>query len=155
MPPTVYVPPTVCRDDLTADSVFLAGGITNCPDWQADAINLFPSWTVLYNPRRPNFPIHDPTAAAGQVAWEFEHLAKADVVLFWFAGGESVQPIVLFELGSHARSDKPIVVGCDPTYLRRQDVVLQLGHLRPNIHVHDTLADTAAAAVATIGTIRG
>lgn len=132
-------------------SLFLAGGITDCPDWQAEACEHLASTPIaVFNPRRANFPIHDPTAAQGQIDWEFRHLDRADAVLFWFASGPSVQPIALYELGSHAAGGKLMVVGADPQYVRRQDVVLQLGHIRPDLHVFDTLAETCTYAKRTL-----
>ena len=134
------------RYDGAPPSLFLAGGITNCPDWQTEAIELLAGFPgVLFNPRRADFPIDDPSAAADQIAWEFEHLRRAEVVLFWFAESVSVQPIALYELGAHAATGKLIVVGTDPRYQRRADVVLQLGLVRPDVKVHSTLADTCAA----------
>ena len=45
--------------------LFLAGGITNCELWQNDIIKLLKDKEELtiYNPRRKNFPINDPSAA--------------------------------------------------------------------------------------------
>ena len=127
--------------DGTAPSVFLAGGITGCPDWQADAARcLAPLPVAVLNPRRRDFPIGDPTAATAQVDWEYRHLRRADVVVFWFPdSGPVPQPIALYELGAHAASGKPIAVGADPGYVRRTDVVLQLGHARPDVVVRDNI----------------
>jgi hypothetical protein len=128
-------------------SVFLAGEITDCPDWQAAALSYLdgPDVAVL-NPRRADFPIHDPSATQQQIDWEYRHLRHASVILFWFAGGPSIQPIALYELGAHAASGKPLVVGCDPDYLRRADVLYQLGHVRPELTVFVSLAATCQAA---------
>lgn len=132
-------------------SVFLAGGITDCVDWQADARNRLdgPNRAIL-NPRRANFPIHDPSAAQQQIDWEYRHLQLAQVVLFWFAGGPSVQPIALYELGAHAIAGKPLAVGCDASYLRRSDVFYQLGHVRPGLTIFDSLAETCQAAASLL-----
>lgn len=127
--------------------VFLAGGITGCPDWQAEARReLDPLPVAILNPRRADFPIHDPGAAAEQIAWEYDHLHRAAVVLFWFpdSGPVVVQPIALYELGAHAAAGTPIAVGTDPRYVRRADVVLQLGHVRPEVTVRDDLAAVCA-----------
>lgn len=132
--------------------LFLAGGITGCPDWQADARQLLAGADIaVANPRRAALPIDDPGAAEEQIRWEFAHLRRADVVLFWFAAGPSIQPIALYELGAHAANPaKRIVVGADPGYLRRPDVVIQVGLVRPELAVLDSLADTCAAALAEI-----
>lgn len=52
---------------------FLAGGTTNCPNWQNEVISNFNKFDakfpgqldglVLFNPRRENFLIDDPDAA--------------------------------------------------------------------------------------------
>lgn len=78
-------------------SIFLAGGITGCQDWQKKlAGDLEDLDIVVFNPRRENFPIHDPSAAKAQITWEYVHLRKASMISFWF-GPETIQPIVLFD----------------------------------------------------------
>jgi len=127
--------------------LFLAGGITNCPDWQAKiikGIKKLPDLTV-YNPRRKDFPIGDPNAAEEQITWEFVHLSNADVVLFWFSRG-SLNPIVLLELGKYAlASDKPVIIGIDPEYERKQDVIIQTQLSRPDVVIADSLEDMIEA----------
>jgi hypothetical protein len=128
--------------------LFLAGGISNCPDWQTEAAELLrdvPGLTVL-NPRRSAFDLADPAAAAEQIAWEYAHLRRSDVVLFWFAPGGSVQPITLYELGVHVTRGVPLAVGADPEYPRRLDVEVQLSLARPGLRVHSTVAATVAQA---------
>lgn len=118
-------------------SVFMAGGITGCPDWQADAIELFRRYDadmVLYNPRRKDFPIGDPDAAEEQIRWEHDHLRKAHAIMFWFCY-DTVQPIVLYELGAWSMMPKPIFVGVHPGYQRRQDVEIQTALARPDVVV--------------------
>ncbi len=127
--------------------LFLAGGITNCPDWQSKIIKdikKLPNLTV-YNPRRKDFPIGDPNAAEAQVTWEFIHLLNADVILFWFSKG-SLNPIVLFELGRYGLSgDRPIIVGIDPEYERKQDVIIQTQLSRPDVVIADSLEEMTDA----------
>lgn len=113
--------------------VFLAGGITGCPDWQRAMVELLHDTNVtLLNPRRADFPIGDPDAAYEQIAWEYRHLRKADGVLFWFPC-ETICPIVLYELGAWSTTNKPIFVGVHPRYQRRQDVEIQTKLVRPNV----------------------
>jgi len=133
--------------------LFLAGGITGCPDWQQDAVSMLrdvPDLVVL-NPRRTPFPIHDPDSAAEQIGWEFRHLDRADVVLFWFTDAPSDQPIVWYELGVHAATGRvPVAVGADPAFHRRRDVELQLALARPALPVPTTLPGTVPAARALL-----
>ena len=120
-------------------SVFLAGGITNCPDWQQQMSEMLSqtSLTVL-NPRRANFPIEDPDAAQKQIEWEHAHLRKATAVLFWFPC-ETLCPIVLYELGAWSMTEKQIFVGSHPDYLRRQDVEIQTLLQRPEVAIQYSL----------------
>lgn len=112
-------------------TLFLAGGITNCPDWQAEIVEKLKSTNlILMNPRRTDFPIHDPNAANFQIRWEHKHLAKADAILFWFPC-ETLCPIVLYELGAWVGRSKKLFIGVHPDYKRRQDVEIQTRLERP------------------------
>jgi len=127
--------PTIPRFSPREKLLFLAGGIQGCPDWQSDMVSLLhdTSWVVL-NPRRTNFPIHDPTAADAQIQWEYDHLRYADVILFWFPC-ETLCPIVLYELGAWSMTKKPLYVGVHPDYQRRQDVEIQTRLSRPDVRI--------------------
>jgi len=139
-----------------APSLFLAGGITNCPMWQDEMIEALRGQSVcndltIYNPRRQDFDITNPKATEEQICWEFAKLRDADVVSFWFAPG-SVNPIVFYELGmwGNARGGRPMCVGCDPAFTRTQDVVMQTRLARPEISVQsslEALVDQVVAAV--------
>ena len=117
-------------------SVFLAGGITGCWDWQEAAIDELSKYDdtdnlVVYNPRRENFPIEDPNAAQEQIEWEFKYLHQVDIFSMYFTAGQSTQPICMYELGVHlARfelSYKPLsaIVSVEDGYVRSQDVEIQ------------------------------
>jgi hypothetical protein len=70
-----------------APSVFLAGDITGCPNWQRRAmlqLDAVGSPAVVLNPRRESFPVGQADATREQVAWEYEHLRIADVISLWF-----------------------------------------------------------------------
>jgi hypothetical protein len=121
-------------------SVFLAGGISGCWDWQSRITDLVEEKgldIVLLNPRRENFDITDPTMSRQQIIWEREHLIKADIILFWFPS-ETMCPITLYELGFWTNSDKPLIIGCDENYQRRFDVEIQTSLSRDTV-VHDSL----------------
>lgn len=118
---------------LRGSSLFLAGGITNCPDWQAEMVPMLRTayeplgmpWDVtVCNPRRADFPIDDPSAADAQIKWEHEYLRACSMISFWFPK-ETLCPIVLYELGAWSMTNKKIFVGMDPDYQRRQDVEIQ------------------------------
>jgi hypothetical protein len=127
--PTIYEPGPRPRPR----AVFLAGGITGCPDWQQRMVSLLSkSDMILLNPRRENFPIHDPDAAVEQITWEHNHLRRADAILFWFPW-QSTCPIVLYELGAWSKGNKQIFVAMDPQYERRRDVEIQTVLVRPDM----------------------
>jgi hypothetical protein len=140
-PPTEYEPQ---QNDI---SLFLAGGITLCPDWQAEMIErLSATDLVLLNPRRPDFPIGDPSAARGQIEWEHEHLRLSTAILFWFPC-ETLCPIVLYELGAWSKTHKRLFLGVHPQYQRRQDVRIQTSLVRPEITIVYDLAALAASVI--------
>ena len=123
--------------------VFLAGGITNCPNWQQEVIAALriekqkvhkPDCLVVFNPRRENFPIHDPNAVQEQIEWEFKCLEQSDIFSMYFCSGESDQPICMYELGRHLNriSSKGgwdfadhAVITVEDGYRRRADVLIQ------------------------------
>ncbi len=120
-------------------SVFLAGGISNCIDWQAEVTAcLADANLVLLNPRRSNFPIDNPAESEAQIKWEFDHLKKATAVLFWFPS-ETLCPITLYELGKESMTEKPLFVGIHPNYQRRSDVEIQTRLARPDVAIVYTL----------------
>lgn len=124
-------------DHLTDLTVFPAGGITGCPDWQSDVITslIDQPRLVLVNPRRENFDTKNPSESLFQIQWEYRHLRKCDVTLFWFPK-ETLCPITLYELGNTAASGRKMIVGCHPEYARLLDVQEQLRLCRPDVKVY-------------------
>ncbi len=125
-------------------SVFLAGGISNCPDWQAQLLELLrdTNWLVL-NPRREDFDLSDSRMAEMQIEWEYRHLALSDAIAFWFPP-QTLCPITLYELGKWSMTNKPLLIGVDPLYARRFDVIVQTRLARPNVTVTDSLEGLTA-----------
>jgi hypothetical protein len=86
--------------------VFLAGGITNCEEWQKVVINYFKeNWKhergiIFLNPRRDSFDVTNPNATREQIEWEFSYL-NTPCVLFsmYFSNSQSPQPICFYEMG--------------------------------------------------------
>lgn len=146
---TVFTAPATIPATVDGPQLFLAGGITNVADWQDTAVAALADCPgTLYNPRRVAYDHLNPALATEQIEWEYAALDRADAVLFWFADGGSPQPITLFELGSWARTNKPLFVGVHPDYVRAVDVHTQLGLLRPGLHISPTLDDVLARAAA-------
>ena len=129
----------------------MGGGISNCPDWQTEMVKILNgmgSDLTLVNPRSSQFDVKNPERTLKQIRWEYLMLRRCDGIMFWFAK-ETIQPIVLFELGSHLMvPGKPIFVGMHPEYQRRVDVEIQTGILRPNIEIVYELQALAGQIVA-------
>lgn len=129
-------------------SIFLAGGITGCPDWQQDMVHhLLSTDLTILNPRRKDFPMDKPSAAFEQIAWEHDALRDADTILFWFPS-ETICPILLYELGAWSVLKKPIFVGIHPDYQRRQDVEIQTKLVRPGLEIVYSLEHLARQVIA-------
>jgi hypothetical protein len=131
--------------------LFLAGGITNCPDWQKEMVDMLEHVNdlTIYNPRRLNFPMDNPKAAEEQISWEYNHLTNADLISFWFSKG-SLNPIVLFELGKFIETDKKIFIGIDPEYERRQDVEIQTLLSNPSVEIVYSVKELSDQIINTI-----
>jgi len=123
---------------LSGDTlVFLAGGITDCPEWQKEVIkklNIEDNHVIICNPRRDNFPIHDPNASYEQIEWEYKALNKCYIFSIMFCESTSDQPICFYELGRYIERMKlrfpkdwknRIIVSCDDEFKRIQDVLIQ------------------------------
>ena len=119
--------------------VFLAGGITKCKEWQKDIISRLEGiketdHLVVFNPRRDNFDIKDPTATEKQIVWEFKMLEQCDIFSMYFCDSESDQPICFYELGrniARIQAKYPtswqdrIIITVEPGFKRAKDVYLQ------------------------------
>jgi Nucleoside 2-deoxyribosyltransferase like len=129
--------------------LFLAGGITRCPDWQAEMIRLLdplPAGWLVLNPRRGRFPMGDPGAALEQIAWEHDGLRAARAIVFWFPR-ESVCPIALYELGAWSMTERPLFVGAHEAYPRRADIEIQTRLVRPDVSTSATTLSALAGQV--------
>lgn len=133
------------ESDLNGLSIFLGGGITSCPLWQPQMVDLLKDTDlILVNPRRENFDITNPNMTVEQIEWEHKYLEKATARLFWFPK-ETLCPITLFELGKYCKIN-PLFVGCHPEYQRKTDLEVQLKLARPwDSTIHYSLEDLANA----------
>lgn len=124
-------------------SVFLAGGITGCPNWQQTVIKSlekslrgspYEQNIVVFNPRRKNFPINKPSASYEQIKWEYDQLSKMDIFSIYFCNSDSDQPICMYELGRYICQmqtrfpkdwENRIIISIESGYKRTQDVLIQ------------------------------
>ena len=106
-------------------TVFLAGGITNCPDWQREIPKAL-----------TEIDTSNPAMEQEQIEWEHQHLLQSHAYLFWFCE-ETVCPITLFELGKVAGlfPAKSLFVGTHPKYSRKRDIDFQMLLMHPEVHV--------------------
>lgn len=137
--------------------IFLAGGICNCVQWQDKVIDFLKTHTIdnlsyfhtcILNPRRTDW-LDTPGEATRQIEWGFDMIERCDMFTMYFAGGESDQPICMYELGRNIlrMQDKfpydwrhRIVITCDSSYKRLNDVLIQVGLATEgtlNVNVHD------------------
>jgi len=149
----VYVEaPNLIESNLK--SIFLAGSISKAADWQKELVDKISDINaVVYNPRRAVFPKDDPELAYKQIVWEHDYLKKADVISFWFSK-ETDAPITLFELGRWLASSKPIIVGIDPDYPRREDVEIQTMLERSMMPIVYTLNDLSDEIFKIMGQVQ-
>jgi hypothetical protein len=133
------------KEITTSQSIFLCGGITNCEEWQSQVVEELSDFDdlTICNPRRKDFQIF--MAEAGweeskkQIEWEYNYLRNCNQILVWFSE-KTVQPIVLFELGSileRIKTNKQeLFIGAHPNYPRLFDLQCQcrLAGFTDNIH---------------------
>lgn len=130
--------------------IFLAGGITNCPNWQDDVIEelkkLEPIYGVLefaqvINPRNKDFDVNDKDASLKQIKWEHYYLNKCEIISYFFCNSESVQPITLYELGRYRRRGKDQIITVEMGYKRMEDVIIQSALDKEEVQIYSTYED--------------
>ena len=126
-------------------SLFLAGGITNCKEWQKAVMEELKFEDIsIFNPRQEHFDITNRNASYKQILWEYERLEQMDIFSMYFCNDNSDQPICMYELGRNIvrmqnrfPSDwqKRIVISVEDGYKRKQDVIIQTGLCAPTVFV--------------------
>lgn len=114
-------------------ALFLAGGITWCPNWQEEAIrHLVETSLVIFNPRRAGVSWVKEELGRSQMEWEHWALNWVNDILFWFPKPEksfTVQPISFFELGGALEREKlgkvRLFIGVEDGFSRKEDVLIQ------------------------------
>jgi len=132
--PEYYVP---TREEIT---VFLAGGITNCENWQKEVINYLMSLPeektdklVIFNPRRDKWPkSSDTEEIRRQINWEADYIRSADVFSMYFTNTEkSDQPICFYELGRYSGVfGKKDIISYQEGFKRALDVEFQMSTIK-------------------------
>ena len=116
-------------------SIFLAGGITNCKEWQKEVIEELEFEDIsLFNPRQEHFDVSDKNASYKQILWEFDRLEKMDIFSMYYCNDNSDQPICMYELGRNivrmqnrfpSDWEKRIIISIENGYRRTTDVLIQ------------------------------
>lgn len=127
---------------VTNKSIFLAGGISNCADWQEEVAVRLAAETdaIIYNPRREDFDMSAyEEVSKQQIIWEWHALRMSTVNLFWFPA-ETLCPITLLEYGSAMERlhTGALMCGTHPDYQRRFDVITQT-ELKQHGYIWDNL----------------
>lgn len=136
----IKCPNVIKYKPLGMNAIFMAGGITGCPDWQRTVVSQLSSIPnlILINPRRDDWDLSK--SSEEQITWEYYHLHLADYTYFWFPK-EGQCAITLFELGAAIGEKRNIRVGVEPGYWRSLDVHKQVALAAPHITVVDNLYD--------------
>lgn len=126
-------------------TVFLAGGISNCKEWQKAVMQELKDTDVsIFNPRQEYFDITDKFASYKQIQWEFERLEQMDIFSMYFCNDNSDQPICMYELGRNIVRmqnrfptdwQNRIVISVEQGYRRAEDVIIQTRLCAPNVNV--------------------
>lgn len=143
----------VCPDEYDPRpddyAIFMAGGITGCPNWQLEIMSAayYTSLNatlgssgkevVLINPRRASFDCSKAESSEEQIKWEFRHLKMASAIYFWFPK-EGACAITLFELGCALGAGRNVKVGVEPGYARELDVRTQFSLRCPGEAIYRT-----------------
>lgn len=139
----IITAPSIERPIYT--SVFLAGGITNCKEWQKEVIKELEFDDIsVFNPRHEHFDVTDKSASYKQIVWEFERLEQMGIFSMYFCNDNSDQPICMYELGRNIvrmqnrfPSDwqDRIVISVEEGYIRKADVIIQTQLCAPQLFV--------------------
>jgi hypothetical protein len=134
-------------------AIFLAGGISNCPDWQTPVAERIAAETdaVVYNPRRLDFDMSAyEEISRQQIIWEWHALRTAAFNLFWFPE-ETLCPITLLEYGSAMERLRPgaLMCGTHPNYQRRFDIIEQ-AKLKQHDPIYDSLETLVDQTIAML-----
>lgn len=139
----IITAPSIEKPKFT--TIFLAGGINKCKDWQKEVIKELESENIsIFNPRQEHFDINDKSSSFKQIKWEFERLEQMEIFSMYFCSSESVQPICMYELGRNIVRmqnrfpydwQNRVIVSIEDGYTRKEDVIIQLSLCAPQLTI--------------------
>lgn len=136
-------------------AVFLAGGITNCEDWQSEVISYLASLPakdtehlVIFNPRRTKWPKNgDTDEIRRQIHWEADYISKSNIFSMYFTNTkDSDQPICFYELGRYTQNSRNII-SYQEGFKRALDVDIQMEILNSGIMVNKNVTPEQHAEI--------
>lgn len=156
---TIISPDTVSDDDALKISIFIAGGISNCPDWQqyvCKKIAEKKDYLILFNPRRSQWDDErkDSNVSYDQIVWEYNSIEKSTGIIFWFPK-DTLCPITLFELGAALNHKDVFAIGVEPGYQREFDIRTQVALVNPEIKISNSLDDLIRDTVNYVDELEG
>lgn len=140
--------------------IFLGGSTTT--SWRDEVISSIDGNGTFLDPMTEDYDAEKSTK------WEMLALWSCDSIVMWF-GKETLQPISLFEIGTHtaryftSQGKTPyVVLGVDPEYQKRKEIEAQIDSLNthlvgdcPQLSIVDTLEEVVIGVKEEITKIRG
>ena len=124
-------------------TLYLSGGIVNCPDWQGELVELLNGVNCIpINPRVKDFQQGTDESYFGKVRLNRKMLDSSEAAVVWFPK-EQLTPVALLELGSVLACDRPLFIGIENGYRRQVDVEIQTQLERPELDIVYSLRDLA------------
>ena len=134
-------------------SIFLAGGIEKAPNWQHAAVECIKTTStksgnniIVFNPRcEERYDFFPQEQHDNQVAWEFSHLRRANVILFWFPENAPCTTS-LYELGYWlGKASEKVYLGINPGHYKERCLRRQWSLLRGNRKLYSSLDEMIRA----------
>ncbi|MBS3146414.1 hypothetical protein J4471_01840 [Candidatus Woesearchaeota archaeon] len=143
--------------------IFLAGPITNAPDWQSDAMNFLSKSKKNIYVASPRRNLKEPDDLIKQVEWETYYLNKAaekGVILFWLAKPSKLDSsrcygqTTRYEIGEWIKSNKifgtKIVLGIEKGFGNESYIEYRVKK-ETKIKINYDLKTTCKEALSLIG----
>jgi len=136
-------------------ALYLAGGMSNCPNWQKEFTQHFENlkddcqtmmrcfWLnnlTIINPRRNNYDPTKKSEVKKQTMWEYSHIKSSDAMVFYFPE-ESICSSALLQYGKCLASNKKIFLGIDESYTKLLDLYTITRLERPDQPINYSLKD--------------
>lgn len=139
MPKLQHVKSLDRRERLNPLGLFLAGGIPRQQNWQWEIVQFLADRELpvtVFDPRREDYDKLSLLSIGSQISWETEKQREADLIAFWFCAGTDC-PVTFYELAVALERGALVVVGVDPEYKYKKEVIQRVNFARPWVVVHE------------------